>query len=206
MPALFHCIGQAWICCRVPLGLRVVRWHPIFVGPQYGTCFMSPLQRLPRILRLLLGAWQICAPLTEGCVGLFFTLLSVKDSESSYCWNLCLSCIIRKHFAFDTRVVHISTASPKVPELPVRSGPPLLCQYFGEHADCRALASIMNPHSLRSPPPPSPKNDVHYHRLPPSHPPSCHISRSVVQSRLVSQQVKGRNNNKLSGTARQNAV
>ena len=32
--------------CQLPMWLNFVQWQIIFVGPQYGTCFISPLQCL----------------------------------------------------------------------------------------------------------------------------------------------------------------
>jgi hypothetical protein len=40
-----------------PWRLHVERWRLIFVGPHYGTCFMSPLYHL--------DFWKICAFLTQ---------------------------------------------------------------------------------------------------------------------------------------------
>jgi len=46
-----------------PVGLNIIPWRLIFVGPQYGTFFGTPLA--PGILRRLVGFWQTCPTLLQ---------------------------------------------------------------------------------------------------------------------------------------------
>jgi hypothetical protein len=55
------CKGEQIPGARSPWPLNFVRWPLIFVGPDYGTCFLSPIgiyyfEVAPRL-------WKICAPL-----------------------------------------------------------------------------------------------------------------------------------------------
>jgi hypothetical protein len=77
---------DAWILgTRSPRQLNFVWWHPVFVGPEYGTVFYITLLA-PRMSRWLLDIQKICGPLLYSTLHATVPCISVLTSLSIIKW------------------------------------------------------------------------------------------------------------------------
>ena len=77
---------DAWILgTRSPRQLNFVWWHPVFVGPEYGTVFYIALLA-PRMSRWLLDVQKICGPLLYSTLCATIPCISVLTSLSIIKW------------------------------------------------------------------------------------------------------------------------